>query len=162
MQEIVYDVTINAEPAAVYRALTERVPMEGWWGECFLQPKEGSDAVFFFRSAGAYKRMRVEKLIAEQLVEWKCMDNFSNGTSEWIGTTLRFQLSRNSAGGTDLHFEHTGWSNSAQTCDECRDGWRHFLTVSLKQFMETGEGLPFEVCYANGWRPRTAVCSATD
>lgn len=158
MREIVFDVTINAEPLEVFRALTEKEPMEGWWAECYLQPKEGSTAIFFFRSAGAYKRMTVEKLVPENLVEWKCVDHYHNGTSEWVGTEIRFQLSRNSSGGTDLHFVHGGWSNQAKMCDECVEGWRHFLIASLKPYLETGKGQPFEAQYTTGWRP-AAVCT---
>lgn len=153
MREIRFDVSIEAEPKLVYQALTEREPMERWWAECYLKPEIGSDAVFFFRSVGAYKRMVVENLVPERLVEWRCVEHFYNGTTEWKGTTIRFELSKNARGGTDLRFVHGNWSDSSTMFEECVEGWRHFITESLKNFLETGTGEPFEVSFAQGWRP---------
>jgi len=148
MPEIKYQVTINASPARVFDALTDQDHVAKWWTpHCTLDQKAGGHATFEFRGPDGrldgHSLMRIEKLVPGQLVEWKCIEQEYQGISDWIGTTIRFRLSDNGRGGTDIDFAHFDWQTTAGSYARCADGWDHVLKTSLKNYLEIGKGEPY-------------------
>jgi uncharacterized protein YndB with AHSA1/START domain len=116
MPEITYKLTINAAPAKVYEALTHAKHIAGWWTpDCTADQKVGGVARFEFKGPtgklDGYSEMRIERLVPGKLVEWKCVDQKYGSSNDWIGTTVRFQLSPSAQSGTDLNFVHLDWKN---------------------------------------------------
>jgi len=62
---------------------------------------------------------------------------------DWVGTEPTFTIRPNDAGNNELTFRHVGLVPSLECFDMCRAGWGHFMP-SLRQYLETGEGLPNE------------------
>ena len=148
MPDIRYQLTINASPSRVFDALTDQVHVARWWTpDCTLEQKSGGHATLEFKAADGhldgYSLMRIEKLIPAQLVQWKCLEQDYQGNTDWIGTTIRFRLSPNGRGGTDIDFAHLDWKDAADTFQRCTDGWHHVLATSLKNYLETGKGEPY-------------------
>jgi uncharacterized protein YndB with AHSA1/START domain len=147
-------VHINAEPQKVYEAITEQKGLEGWWtADCTVKPQEGSRNTFRFGET--YTVMEVENLIPSQKVQWKCVDhNHIDDTltkpDEWVNTRITFDLQDGKNGGTDLSFTHEGLNESLQCYDICHERWGHFLKISLKGYVETGQGDPFGVLKTPG------------
>ena len=143
MKNYTCDVEINASPETVYKALTDLKGLRGWWTEDTQgNSKVGSTLTFRF-SEEDYNTMQVEKLVPNQEVHWKCVEqNFSNLEipDEWVGTTVVFQLKPRGKSGTHLHFEHRGLIPKFKCYDLCRQGWDHFLKTSLKNYIEKGKG----------------------
>ncbi len=150
MPEITYKLTINVAPEQVFHALIDPKHIAGWWTpDCTTDQKAGGFVNLEFKGRNGhldgFGRMRIEKLVPGQLVEWKCVDQDYGGINDWIGTTLRFRLSGNGRGGTDLDFAHTDWKSTGGSYHRCTDGWEHVLRTSLKSYLETGKGEPYLV-----------------
>lgn len=137
MAEIKHLVIIDASPARVYAALTERTGLGGWWTEqVTAEPEQGSIATFDFGS-----RYHVELLVAElepdRRVRWKCLE----GDPEWTGTTLEFDLEPD-GDRTIVRFTHGGWGSASDFFASCNYHWGFYMR-SLRDYCETGSGQPF-------------------
>ncbi len=150
MPQITYKLTINATPKQVFQALIDPKDIAGWWTpDCTTDQKAGGFINLEFKGRNGqldgFSRMRIEELVPGQLVEWKCIDQNYGGINDWIGTTVRFRLSENSQGGTDLDFAHVNWKSTEGSYHRCTGGWEHVLQISLKNYLETGKGEPYLV-----------------
>jgi uncharacterized protein YndB with AHSA1/START domain len=148
MPDITYKFSVNASPSRVFDALTDENHISRWWTpDCTLDGKAGGHATFEFKNANGrldgYSLMRIEKLVPGELVEWKCIEQDYQGNNDWIGTTIRFRLSDNGRGGTNIDFAHLDWKSTEGTYQRCTDGWNHVLQTSLKNYLETGRGEPY-------------------
>ena len=145
MTHFTHALEIEASPAAIYAAITTAAGLRGWWTEtCDVVNVVGGHHVFRF--GPHHKTMRVDKLIPNREVRWTCVDANIVGLDrpdEWIGTSVRFRMQPNGAGRTRLDFEHVGLTPALECYGICEDGWRHFL-ASLKSWLETGQGTPYE------------------
>ena len=121
----------------VYRALTTRDGLAGWWttntdGE---GDQVGNIVKFRFEDKGGFD-MKVKKLNAPHEVEWEVID----GPEEWIGTTINFELKQDNDSVIVL-FKHLNWKEPAEFMHHCSTKWAIFL-MSLKSLIETGKGNP--------------------
>jgi hypothetical protein len=63
-------------------------------------------------------------------------------TNAWEGTTITFTLTPAQHHTQLLDAAHTGYRESP--CYEvCRQAWEYFIGTSLKQYLETGKGMPY-------------------
>ena len=150
-------ITINAPPAKVYAALTTPEGLRGWWTtDCEVGDGPGSQSTFRFGKTTSV--VRIEKLVPQQEVRWHCVEYFLDfsmvsKTDEWVGTSMVFNLTAASAEGTDLHFVHDGLTPDLECYALCEGGWDHFLKTSLKKFLETGKGEPYNQDYPHSPDP---------
>ena len=120
---------LEANPAAVYAALTTPEGLRGWWThDCDVATEVGS--TIHWLCTGAH--------IAAADLKHK---------EEWVGTQLVFRLRPDGEGGTRLDFEHRGLVPALECYRLCSNGWRHYLG-SLQQFVDTGRGTPYELAAA--------------
>ena len=88
MPNIRHEVLIGASADTVFDAFTTQEGLSGWWTpDVKAQAEVGSLARFAF-GPDYYKEMQIVELSATQRVEWKCLV----GTSEWVDTTISFEL----------------------------------------------------------------------
>jgi uncharacterized protein YndB with AHSA1/START domain len=138
MADIHHMLLIDAPAEAVYRAITERQGLAGWWtAQTVAKPEAGSIAEFKFGDR-YHTAMRVVSLDPKGRVEWECVE----GDDEWVGTKVFFDLERQ-ADQTILRFSHTGWRRTTDFYAVCNYSWGGYLR-SLKLYCETGKGEPFE------------------
>jgi uncharacterized protein YndB with AHSA1/START domain len=137
-REIWHEITINAAPRDIYRALTNLDELAHWWTtDTRGKPTLGGTLEFWF---GAFHQdMEVVALTPSELVRWRCK---TTGMDEWAGTEIEFQIFRDAQGRTQLHFRHSKWRDDAGMFPHCSMRWAVFL-ISLKEFVETGKGRPF-------------------
>jgi len=138
---------LEANPPAVYAALTTPNGLRGWWTQdCDVATKVG-DTVHF-RFGRNHKDMRIERLEPGREVRWLCTGAYIAAAQltrrdEWVGTQLVFRLTPQGNGRTHLDFEHIGLVPAFECYGLCSSGWRHYLD-SLQRFVETGRGTPYE------------------
>ena len=138
MAEIRHMLLIDAPVGAVYRAITEKQGLAGWWTvQALAEPVVGSVADFKFGDR-YHTAMRIVALDASKKVEWECVA----GDEEWVGTRVVFDLERQ-GDQTLVRFVHGGWRKVTDFYASCNYNWGYYLT-SLKSYCETGEGTPFE------------------
>ena len=80
--------------------------------------------------------MRVVALEPEKQVVW----DYISGPWEQTGE-FHFQITLDERG-TALSFEHRDWPEADDFYAHCNTKWGFFLGISLKSYLETGEGRP--------------------
>ena len=134
MADILHRIGVkDATPEQVYAALTTVDGLAGWW----TTDTREVDGVLQFRFGppGGFD-MAVLEQVPGKLVRWEVVD----GPAEWIGTTVRFDISQVD-GFVIVLFAHEGWAEPVEFMYHCSTKWATFL-VSLKQLVETGRGAP--------------------
>ena len=138
MPAIKHYLEIPATPEDIYRALTTRDGLAGWWTrESTSGDAVGASNTFRFGER-FFNRMKITKLEENRRVEWECAE----GEDEWIGTTLTFDLEPG-AERTTLRFTHDKWREETDFFASCNYNWGYYLQ-SLRHYTETGIGTPFD------------------
>jgi uncharacterized protein YndB with AHSA1/START domain len=141
------EITVSATPEAAYKALT--TDFNKWWTiDC--NPIHKSGDTITFRFGPSYWKMQAIKLEPSKQVELKCIEahHIHAGLhlpilDEWEGTTLEWQIEQ-STDKTVITLTHEGLVPSLNCYEICEQGWDYFFVSSLKQYLDTGKGMPFE------------------
>jgi uncharacterized protein YndB with AHSA1/START domain len=123
---------------AVFNALTTPSSLTGWWMDASGSGIEGGALTFRWGAEGALV-MRVDAARRAEFVEWTTLA--SEPVNDWVGTTVRFEISPTDTGGTRLEFRHIGLTPQLECFDMCRQGWDHYLP-SLVGYVDRGQGNP--------------------
>ena len=141
MPTILHEVSIEAKPDVIYRALTEEQGLRGWWTDHVqASPELNSHSHFSFRSG--HCKVKIEQLVPQQRVEWICVEQNVNGKSEWVDTRIRFELSPLGDEMTLLVFTHENWKDKTEFFVHCNNRWGELICESLKNYCERGRGKP--------------------
>lgn len=118
MPDIQHLIQIEAEPDAVYRAVTTEDGLRGWWtADVEAEAVEGGHAQFgFFKRATVY-RMRIDRLEPPEELRWTCETG-----GEWKDTTVEFRM-QPADGGTKLTFRHADWREATDYYWSCNTTW---------------------------------------
>jgi uncharacterized protein YndB with AHSA1/START domain len=145
MHAIVHELTIAAEPDAVYEAITTPAGLAGWWTtDVNAAQAVDRESVFGFAGHSVVLTMRVDLLEPPELVHWECV----GGPDEWIGTKLAFRIEPidadddgRSDGVTRVRFWHGDWEYDDGLLPTSSFEWAMYLD-SLRRYLETGTGSP--------------------
>jgi uncharacterized protein YndB with AHSA1/START domain len=141
MVDILHRVGIKSSLDEVYKALTMREGLAGWWTTDTQGAGNKVGEVIRFRFSVAGKEiggfdMKVLELRPGRRVLWEVVD----GPKEWIGTKVVFDLKKE-GDWTIILFKHEGWKEPVEFMHHCTTKWGIFL-MSLKALLETGKGAP--------------------
>lgn len=137
MADILHRVGIKTNSIeAVYRALTTKEGLAGWWTANTQGEGDRVGNIIQFRFGAGGFDMRVKKLDAPNLVEWE----LAEGPEEWMPTTIHFELKQDGEYVIVL-FRHLNWKEPVEFMHHCSTKWAVFL-LSLKSLVETGKGKP--------------------
>jgi uncharacterized protein YndB with AHSA1/START domain len=137
MSAIVEELTIEAAPQRVFRALTQQDEIVQWWSdEARVQPEVGSLGEFRFRPPAGVLQFEVAELDQDENVHWISRQ----GPPHWAGTSVTWQLEP-APNGTKVVFTHEGFVKKDEAYEQTRGNWDYFL-ASLKSYLETGKGTP--------------------
>jgi len=136
MADILHRIGVeHSSPEQVYGALTTLDGLSGWWTEKTSGEADLGGVIEFRFGPGGFD-MKVAELEPGRLVRWDVV----GGPEEWIGTSVQWDL-RQDGDYTIVLFTHEGWREPVEFMHHCSTKWATFL-MSLKQFLETGEGAP--------------------
>lgn len=129
----------SSSPEQVYKALTTREGLRGWWTDD-TQGKFNVGGVIQFRfklkDAEGGIDMKVLELHPAKSVLWEVVA----GPPEWIGTKVSWEL-RQEGDWTVILFKHQGWKEAVEFMHHCSTKWATFL-LSLRDWLESGKGAP--------------------
>ncbi|MFD2292449.1 SRPBCC domain-containing protein [Mariniflexile gromovii] len=129
----------------VYKAITQQI--DKWWTEDFLGSSKKVNEEFTIRFGTTFKTLKVTELTPNKKVVWTCIDTLIDipelpNNTEWKGTEIVWNLDNN-ATNTKISLTHIGLTPKVKCYNICEKGWVSFLD-SLKLFVETGKGSPFQ------------------
>lgn len=116
-----------------------------WWSEEITGQTEKINDVFDYQFGDIHRcRMKLIEVVPNQKVLWLVLDNdfnFTNDKTEWINTTVVFEISTKD-NKTELLFTHIGLVPDYECYEACYQGWSHYIGKSLRDYIVTGTGLP--------------------
>lgn len=141
------EIVVTNTPIEAYKALT--TGFDKWWTtDCNQVSKAGGKITFKFGSS--YWVMQANNLVPEKLVELECIEahHIHDGLSssilnEWNGSKLIWEIQKQEEK-TKIVLTHEGPLPSLECYKVCEQGWDYFFVNSLKQYLDTGEGSPFD------------------
>lgn len=137
MPDILHRVGIKpASLDAVYKALTTREGLAGWWTTNTKGEGNKVGNVIQFRFGAGGLDMKVKELNGSTKVVWEVAE----GPEEWLPTTISWELKQDGDFIIVL-FKHQNWQEPVEFMHHCSTKWAVFL-MSLKSLVETGKGAP--------------------
>ncbi|KHK99136.1 hypothetical protein LK09_03740 [Microbacterium mangrovi] len=140
-----YTATIEVA-ADAKRAFDAINDVSGWWGRITGSTAAVGDEFVYIVPGLHYSGFRVVDRVPESTIAWQVTGSFvdfADDKSEWTGTTVRFDIEE-TPGGARVVFTHEGLAPEIECYDVCSSAWRMFIVGSLKSFIETGRGAPYE------------------
>jgi len=139
MASIVEERTIEAPPERVFNALTQQDKIACWWtDDLSATPEVGSFSELRFSQGTLVIQFEVAELDKDKKVYW--ITRQGPPTGHWVGTSVTWQLTP-VHNGTQLVFNHDGFTQADRRYEITRTWWENFL-ASLKSYLETGKGNP--------------------
>ena len=93
-QSYITTITVDASPAETYAAIND---VRAWWGQDVEGPTDVLGAEFVFRGMDQHRSLiKVTELVPGERVVWRVGDThlaFVTDQTEWVGTTIRFDIS---------------------------------------------------------------------
>ena len=140
MSELTATITVDATPQEAYEAIND---VQSWWSGNIVGNTDEVGAEWYYLVPDIhFSRQKVRALVPGELVVWDFTDgylSFIADKKEWVGTTARFDI-RETNGQTEVKFTHQGLAAGDECFDVCYDAWTHYITVSLRQRIESGVG----------------------
>ncbi len=136
MPNIVHRVGIQSPVEKVFEAICTPEGLSNWWVIGTTGDLKVGGHIRIIPEGGGFD-MKIEELVSDELVQWKCVA----GPDEWIGTEITFRLEFKDRQ-TFVLFTHANWKEAAEFMHHCSTKWAIFL-MSLKSWVENGEGQPF-------------------
>ena len=103
-----------------------------------------------FRRWSPYWTFEAKTLEPDRTVELVCVEAHHEITdkpdaskTEWLGSMVRFRIEPE-GDRTAIHFVHDRLTPELHCYDVCEAGWNRFFLDSLKAYLDTGTGRPFQ------------------
>ena len=140
MSDLTASFTVDATPLEAYAAIND---VRSWWSDNIVGETDTVGSEWYYLVPDIhFSKQVVRELVPGERVRWDFTDGylrFINDKKEWIGTSGRFDI-REKDGRTEVTFTHEGLASGDECYDVCFDAWTHYITVSLRQRIETGAG----------------------
>lgn len=140
MPDILHEVVIEKQPDDIFTALTNADEVAHWWTNQATIPDEvGEVAEFTFEGGAMVFKFEQTALDAGKKVHWAVVDG---GPPDWAGTRVTWDLTQVD-NGTKVLLGHRDYKTTEGSFAAISYSWAYYLT-SLKSYLETGTGMPFE------------------
>ena len=141
-QDFTTTILVDQTPKHAFDAVNN---VRGWWSEEIEGGTEKLNEEFNYHFEDIHTcKMKLIEVIPDQKVVWYVMENyfkFTTDKSEWIGTTISFEISKKD-NKTQIRFTHHGLVPAYECFNICRDAWTSYIQNSLRSLISTGKGQP--------------------
>jgi Activator of Hsp90 ATPase homolog 1-like protein len=142
-------IRVSANTQEAFDALTRGY--KKWWTSVDNNfDKVGDQIKFTFPPMESYWTFEAKILEPNKVVELECVDALhllidkpQASKTEWLGTKARWTIEPQ-ADHTDIHFVHDGLTPDLHCYEVCEAGWDLFFVDSLKAYLDTGTGKPYQ------------------
>ncbi len=119
-----------------------------WWGRVDNSnlDKIGDKFTVYFDENTEWV-FEISKYSLNKEIHWKCIKanhyitGLENIEQEWLDSKIIWGI-KEGKDGVEVSFEHIGLTPALNCYEACDAGWTHFITTSLKQYLDTGFGTP--------------------
>lgn len=134
MHSILHKIVIETSPDKLFQALSSEQGLSNWWTKA---KKNAEETTFFFGPDEEHQVvMKTLSSTPNKELRWQCVAGPWTDKGEFV-----FSISEDKRG-SSLDFAHHGWQETDDFYKHCNPKWGFFLAVSLKQYLESGSGLP--------------------
>lgn len=141
-QNFTTTILVDQTPKEVFDAINN---VRGWWSEEIEGCTEKLNDEFNYHYKDVHiSKMKLIEVVPNEKVVWRVVNNHFNFTkdkSEWTGTTISFEISKQGKK-TKLLFTHLGLVPEYECFDVCSEGWSNYINNSLRSLIMTGKGQP--------------------
>jgi hypothetical protein len=143
MEKQNFSTTISVDQPArdVFNAVND---VRAWWSADAKGDSLALHDEFMVDFGAHWWALRIIESIPDQKVVWLVSGSYmpwNEHKHEWTGTTLSFEISRDS-NQTTLQFSHVGLVPQFACYKGCSKGWTGYISISLKNLITTGVGTP--------------------
>ena len=119
-----------------------------WWGRVDnININKLGDIFTVFFDEGTEWVFEISNYTPNKEIHWKCIkaNHYISGLEhieqEWLNSIIiwRFKEIENDV---EVSFEHIGLTPTLNCFEVCDAGWTYFIATSLKQYLDTGTGIP--------------------
>jgi hypothetical protein len=128
-----------------FKSITKRI--DKWWGKVDNSvDKLGDEFSVFF--GDTEWRFKVTQYIPLEKIKWSCIkaNHFHAGLQdikeEWLNTEVEWVITE-AKDKTEITITHNGLIETLNCYEVCKSGWDYFLRTSLKNYLDKGEGSPY-------------------
>jgi hypothetical protein len=134
--------SVDESPEDVFAAI---IDVRRWWSENIEGSTDRQGGEFTYHHKDLHRcTIQVTEMTIPKRVVWLVVENsfnFTDDTTEWEGTEIRFEISSNGSK-TEIRFTHLGLVPAYECFDVCSNSWDFYLHTSLRGLIRTGRGLP--------------------
>ncbi|HJR90351.1 MAG TPA: SRPBCC domain-containing protein [Aeromicrobium sp.] len=142
MSDLTATFTVDATRQQAFDAIND---VRSWWSGNIVGRTDEVGAEWYYLVPDLhFSRQSITELVPGERVVWEFTDGylaFISDKKEWTGTVGRFDISEKD-GQTQVTFTHEGLTRGDECFDVCYDAWTHYITVSLRERIESGAGRP--------------------
>ena len=120
--------------------------LDKWWGKVDNPVSKKGDE-FSISFGKTSWRFLITEFSQHDKITWKCIEasHYVNGLTdineEWLHTELIWTFRKN-GDYVEVSFVHKGLTPQLNCYNICEAGWNFFISTSLKNYLETGQGNP--------------------
>lgn len=133
---------VDQSPQEVFNAI---INPRAWWSKEIKGNTTNINDVFNYHYEDVHRcKVKLIEVMPDKKVVWQIMENdfnFTKDKTEWVDTKVSFEISKQGTK-TQLVFTHIGLVPEYECYEACHQGWTHYIQSSLKNFIQTGKGLP--------------------
>src|SRR6266487_4119093 len=141
-QNFTTTILVDQPPEEVFNSINNP---RGWWSEEIQGSTQKLNDEFSYHYKDVHiSKMKLIEVIPNKKVVWLVTDNyfqFTKDKSEWKGNKIIFEISEKN-NKTQLQFTQVGLVPEYEWYDICQNGWRNYITNSLRSLITTGKGQP--------------------
>jgi Activator of Hsp90 ATPase homolog 1-like protein len=141
-QNFATTISVEQSPQEAFQAIKN---VCGWWSEEIEGSTDEVGDEFTYRYRDVHTcRMKLVEVVPNKKLVWLVVENYFNFTkdkSEWKGTKVIFEISRN-VDHTEIRFTHEGLVEAYECFEVCSNAWGTYINGSLRDLIATGKGHP--------------------
>ena len=135
----------SASRETSFHAITKGI--DKWWGKVDNAVDKLGDefSIFFGDTEWCFK---ITQYVPFEKLKWHCIKanhvhtGLQDIQEEWLNTDVKWDLTK-AEGKVKITITHKGLTEHLNCFEVCKSGWDYFLLTSLKSYLETGEGTPY-------------------
>ena len=135
----------SSDSASSFNAISKEI--DKWWGKVDNPVNKLGD-VFSICFGETEWRFKVTQYVPFKKIRWNCIkanhvhEGLQNIQEEWLNTDVEWDI-KEDEDKTKITITHHGLNNQLNCYEVCKSGWDYFLLSSLKNYLETGKGNPY-------------------